>query len=189
MFDRIGKIDKDNLAETAMLQVDRITDDIVLQWFAEFKGKGGSTPSKSVFGIAQGALVDLFKRHGKTFPEAFCGNINDVKKGAQQKRAQEKVEGLVPMEEGKAAILGYLYLALAEAMIRSGEEVFCHAFAVCSWVLMSRVSNVAELRGAHFSWENDSLIISVIRHKADQEGERTDPKHCYANPMNPNVVS
>ena len=187
VYDRIGKIDKDNLANTAMLQVERITDDIVLQWFAEFKGKKGSTPSKSVFGTGQSALVDLFKRHGKTFPETFYANINDVKKGAQRKRAQEKVEGLVPIEEGKAAIPGYLYLALAEAMIRSGEEVFCHAFAVCSWVLMSRVSNVAELRGAHFSWENDSLIISIIRHKADQEGERTDPKHCYANPMNPNV--
>ncbi len=187
VYERIGKIDKDNLAETAILEIERITDDIVLQWFAEFKGKKGSTPSKSVFGIAQSALVDLFKRHGATFPEKFYGNINDVKKGAQRKRAQEKVEGLVPMEEGKAAIPGYLYLALAEAMMRSGEEVFCHAFAVCSWVLMSRVSNVAELRGAHFSWENDSLIISIVRHKADQEGERTDPKHCYANPMNPNV--
>ncbi len=53
--------------------------------------------------------------------------------------------------------------------------------------LNEQVSNVAELRGAHFSWENDSLIISIVRHKADQEGERTDPKHCYANPMNPNV--
>jgi hypothetical protein len=187
VYEWISKIDKDKLAETAMLQIAKVTDDIVLQWFAGFKGKKGSTPSKSVFGIAQSALVDLFKRHGETFPEKFYGNINDVKKGAQRKRAQEKVDGLVPMEEGKAAIPGYLYLQLAEAMIRSGEEVFCHAFAVCSWALMSRVSNIAELRGAHFSWENDSLIISIVRHKADQEGERTDPKHCYANPLNPNV--
>ncbi|MEZ0209060.1 MAG: hypothetical protein ACAH17_02710 [Candidatus Paceibacterota bacterium] len=187
VYEQFSNVDKDNLAETAMLDVEKVTEDLVLQWFAAFKGRGGSTPSKSVFGVSQSALVDLFKRHGKMFPEGFYANINDVRKGAQRKRTQEKVDGLVPMEEGKAAIPGYLYLDLAEAMMRSGEEVFCHAFAVCSWVLMSRVSNIADLRGAHFSWESDSLVISIIRHKADQEGERTDPKHCYANPFNPNV--
>jgi hypothetical protein len=71
VYEWISTIDKDRLAETAMLQIAKVTDDIVLQWFAGFKGKKGSTPSKSVFGIAQSALVDLFKRHGETFPEKF----------------------------------------------------------------------------------------------------------------------
>ncbi len=52
---------------------------------------------------------------------------------------------------------------------------------------MCRVSNVAELRGAHLCWENDSVVISMVKHKADQEGERTDPKHCYANPFKPSA--
>jgi hypothetical protein len=132
-------------------------------------------------------LVDLWKRHGKSFPEEFYAGVNDVKKGAQRKRAQEKVEGLVPMEEGKAAVPGHLFLELAETLLKSKDDIFCHTFAICSWMLMCRVSNVADLRCAHFSWENDALMISIVRHKADKEGERTDSKHCYANPLNPNV--
>jgi hypothetical protein len=187
VVERVGLVDKDNLEETALLNIGNITEDIVLQWFAGFKGRGGSTPHKSVFGSAQSALVDLYKRHGETFPEEFYNGISDIRKGAKRKRAEEKVAGIVPMEEGKAAIPGHLYLELVEALLTSGEETFCHTFAVCSWVLMCRVSNVAELRGAHFTWENDSVVIALVKHKADQEGERTDPKHCYANPFNPSA--
>jgi hypothetical protein len=187
VIEQIGLVDKDRLAETAILDTASITEDMVTQWLAEFKGKRGATPHKSVFGSAQSALVDLYKRHDAIFPQAFYGSIGDVQKGAQRKRAQEKVEGLVPMEEGKAAIPGHLYLELVEALLKSGEDIFCHTFAVCSWVLMCRVSNVAELRGAHLCWENDSVVISIVKHKADQGGERTDPKHCYANPFNPSA--
>ena len=59
--------------------------------------------------------------------------------------------------------------------MKSADGVFCHTFSLCCWVLMCRVSNVAELRGAHFAWENDALVISLVKHKADQEGQRTDP--------------
>ena len=187
VFDSVLGVDKQRLEETAMLRFDRVTEDVVLQWLADFKGRGRTTPSKSVYGIAQSALGDLYRRHGMTFPVALSESINDVKKGAQRMRAQEKVEGRAPMEEGKAAIPGHLYLELAEALLKSGEDVFCHTFAVCSWNLMCRVSNVADLRGAHLSMENDSLLISIVPHKADKEGERTDPKHCYANPSTPSV--
>jgi hypothetical protein len=162
-----------------------VTEDVVLQWLSEFKGKKGSMPSKSVYGTAQSALGNLFRQHGVTMPDDIMSGVGEVKKGAQRARAQEKVEGLVPIEEGKAAIPGHLYLELVEALLKSGTDVFCHTFAVCAWVLMCRVSNVAELRGAHFKWENDSIVISLVKHKADQGGERTDPKHCYANPFKP----
>jgi hypothetical protein len=171
--------------ETALLNTELVTEDVVLQWLSEFKGKKGSTPSKSVYGTAQSALGNLFRQHGVTMPDDIMSGVGEVKKGAQRARAQEKVEGLVPIEEGKAAIPGHLYLELVEALLKSGTDVFCHTFAVCAWVLMCRVSNVAELRGAHFKWENDSIVISLVKHKADQGGERTDPKHCYANPFKP----
>jgi hypothetical protein len=171
--------------ETALLRTELVTEEVVLQWLSQFKGKKGTTPSRSVFGTAQSALGNLFRLHGVKMPEHIMSGVGDVKKGAQRQRAQEKVEGRVPIEEGKAAIPGYLYLELVEALLKSGTDMFCHTFAVCAWVLMCRVSNVAELRGAHFQWENDSIVISLVKHKADQGGERTDPKHCYANPFKP----
>jgi hypothetical protein len=187
VVESIEQLDKNRIEATGILHMEQITEDVVLQWFAEFKGKKDTTPSRSVFGTAQSALVDLYKRHGVPFPREFYGGMGDVKKGAQRKRAQEKVEGKVPIEEGKAAIPGHLYLELVEALLKSPVDVFCHTFAVCCWVLMCRVSNVAELRGAHFCWENDSIVISMVKHKADQEGLRTDPKHCYANPFKPSA--
>jgi hypothetical protein len=184
---RLFAVDKERLLDTTIIYTDNITKDVVLQWFAEFKGRGNTILSKSVFRIAQSTLVDLWKRHGKSFPKEFYAGVNDVKKGAQQKRAQEKVEGLVPMEKGKATVPGHLFLELAEALLKSKDDIFCHTFAICSWMLMCRVSNVADLRYTHFSWENDALMISIVRHKADKEGKRIDSKHCYANRLNSNV--
>jgi hypothetical protein len=132
VIERLFAVDKEHLLDTAIIHTDNVTEDVVLQWFAEFKGRGNTTPSKSVFGIAQSALVDLWKRHGKSFPEEFYAGVNDVKKGAQRKRAQEKVEGLVPMEEGKAAVPGHLFLELAETLLKSKDDIFCHTFAFCS---------------------------------------------------------
>ncbi len=39
----------------------------------------------------------------------------------------------------------------------------------------------------HFSWENDSLVVDISKHKADQTGERVTPKHIYANPFIPEL--
>ena len=59
-----------------------------------------------MYGIAQSALVNLFRRHGVELPKNVYQGIGDVRKGAQRKRAEEKVQGEVPIEEGKAAIPG-----------------------------------------------------------------------------------
>ncbi len=185
--ERLDLLDPNNLGVTALVKTELISEAIVGEWLAGFRGKNGTTPSKSVYGMAQSALVDLFKRHGATFPPRIYENIKDIQTGAKRTRAQEKVEGKVPMEEGKAAIPGHLYLEIVAELMRRPDDVFAWAFAVCSWVLMCRVSNVAELRTAHMSWNGDSLILAMVRHKADQEGERTDPKHCYANPFNPSA--
>ena len=117
----------------------------------------------------------------------MVGTFVEIQKGAKRVRAQGKSDGLVPMEEGKAAIPGHLYLELVDHLMRSLDDVFAWVFAVCSWNLMCRVNNVADLRAAHLSWVGDSLLLALVRHKADQEGERTDPKHCYANPANPSA--
>ena len=70
-------------------------------------------------------------------------------------------------------------------MSAARDSAFLHAFLLLSWNLMSRASTTSSVRMAHVKWENDSLIIHVARHKSDQEGQRTDPKHLYANPVQP----
>lgn len=181
----VAEVDEARLDDTGMLQFAEITKDVVLEWMAEFKGKNGSAPHKSSFGSSQSALVDLWKRHGQTFPKSFYDGIKDVQKGAARTRAEQKVQGIVPMEEGKCAIPGHLYRELMLALLKSGEDIFAWVFSVFAWSLMCRVSNVAAIRAVHLTWDGDALVIHTVKHKADQEGERTDPKHCYANPFNP----
>lgn len=189
VIEQVAQIDRANLADTGVIRSEVITLDFVTQWLATFKGRNGSTPSKSVYGSAQSALVDLFKRHGAVFPQEFYDEIKGLQMGAQKTRTDEKAAGLVPVEERKAAIPGHLYRQIMSALLCSSkkEDIICWAFAAVAWNLMCRVSNVGDVRCAHLNWDADALFIAMVRHKSDQEGERTDPKHCYANPFDPSV--
>lgn len=181
----IKAVRKDRLDETGMLVFDQIKEDDVVLWMTGFRGRNDSTPHTSSFGSAQSALADLWKRHGLTLPDTFYAGIKDIQQGAAKTRAEEKVQGKVPMEEGKAAIPGHMYLELISVLLKSTNDTFAWVFSVMAWNLMCRVSNVGNIRGAHLKWDGDALLIHLVKHKADQEGTRTDPKHCYANPFNP----
>ena len=52
------------------------------------------------------------------------------------------------------------------------------------WSCMARSINIDDLTFAMASLGTDSLIIEYADSKADQKGERTSPKNCYANPFN-----
>lgn len=176
-----------NCADTPVLNVGAVEDDSIAQWYATFRGKEGSTPSKSVFVTATSALGWFWRQHGAILSDTTKAKLKTLKKGAGRLRAQEKERGEVPMEEGKAALSFELYCLLAEELFTSVAKnaIFLHSFLLLSWNLMSRASTTSSVRMAHVKWENDSLIIQVARHKSDQEGQRTDPKHLYANPTKP----
>lgn len=168
-----------------VLNVDTLTTEIIELWMSGFKAKDGkSVPSKSVHGTAMSALSTFYQQHGKLVPGETRASVKEFTKGVARTRASLRQTGELPMEEGKAHVPGDLYLTIVRALLMNGN-VFCHAFCVLSWNLMVRVSNVAGLRAANLSFSEDSLLVAYVKHKADQEGERTDPKHCYANPLNP----
>lgn len=177
-------IDRNDVPGTGLIRFPNVEVDDIEEWFSEFEGRNGATPSKSVFGSAKCALQDLWKRHGEPFPDEFKESIGDMKKGAQRQRAEEKLEGLVPVEEGKAAVPGHLYRQMCRVLLVS-KEIFAHIFAVMAWSLMCRVSNVGNLRPHHIKAIGDAFPINYVKHKADADGSRTEAKHCYANPFEP----
>src|SRR5690349_10266066 len=65
--------------------------------------------------------------------------------------------------------------------------LFGWCYFVLQWNLMARASNVAHLMFNHFSWEGDSMTITLPKTKGDPEGLKVFPKHVYANPFNPLV--
>lgn len=65
--------------------------------------------------------------------------------------------------------------------------IFAHLYVTLCWNLMSRSISVSSLKYQHITWQNDALIISIPKHKGDQEGAHVYGKHVYANPTNPAV--
>jgi hypothetical protein len=68
--------------------------------------------------------------------------------------------------------------------VRDGE-IYIQLFIVMSWNLFARSHSVATLMLHHFEWKEDSLLVTLPKHKGDQEGTNVVPKHVYANPKNP----
>ena len=80
-----------------------------------------------------------------------------------------------------------LYCMIAREFLRNGD-VFSHLFLLCSWNLMCRASNTDGIRLSHLEWQDDCLKIFFGMQKNDQDGTRNmDPRHCYANPFNPDI--
>eukprot|EP00644_Phytophthora_capsici_P001409 jgi/Phyca11/104822/e_gw1.10.343.1 len=53
---------------------------------------------------------------------------------------------------------------------------------------MCRSANAFGIRHGHIEWNGDALCIYFAHQKNDQEGTRPrDPKHIYANPLNPSI--
>ena len=51
------------------------------------------------------------------------------------------------------------------------------------WSCMARSISIDDLTFAQVALGTDSLVVEYIDLKADQKGERTSPKNCYANPF------
>ena len=106
--------------------------------------------------------------------------------------AQKRSSGVMKTFEGKVPLSFQLYctlskLALFVNEVRSSFAGFVHLFMILCWNLFARSNNVEELRTEHLSWDNDSLVVNITKHKADQSGEKSTPKHVFANPFNPEI--
>lgn len=53
--------------------------------------------------------------------------------------------------------------------------------------MFARSHSVASLMYSHFQWKDDAIVVTLPRHKGDQEGVRIYPIHVYANPLDPMV--
>jgi hypothetical protein len=78
-------------------------------------------------------------------------------------------------------------LICQKAMKKTGDYSYAWVFITLCWNLMARCASIAELNLKHLSWEQDSLVVIVPKHKGDQEGNKSYPKHVYANPDDPAI--
>ena len=58
---------------------------------------------------------------------------------------------------------------------------------ILMWNCMTRRSSIDQLGLHNFELGADIILIAYDDSKTDSTGERTHPKNCYVNPINPNI--
>ena len=137
------------------------------------------------------AIKDYYNSKGISFSADVDLMLSDFLGGYARKIADLKQSGEMSLVEGKRPIsfAGYKYLAerCFEQSSDFNVSTFALSFMQLSWNLMSRSISVGLLMYRHISWENDSMVVSIPKHKGDQEGKFCLPKHVYSNPYMPEI--
>ena len=166
-----------------------VTTDAIVTFFGWLTDKkhAAKPAAFSTIRLYKSALVWYYKEHGLPLPADANQRVEMVLDGYQRKVAVWKLEGKMPVFEGKLHLTfeGYRLLARAFFKSSSSQMLFAWPYLVMQWNLMARATSVASLMMEHVSWETDALIVSLPKHKGDQEGTKCYPKHLYANAVDP----
>ena len=128
------------------------------------------------------ALFYAFKEARVEFPVAFAKKLKQFYRGLHRKEAQERQDGLRPLNQGKDPMPHTLYVCLCEYFIRQGN-VFAWAYLTMAWNSMCRTKSVAGILITHLEPLQDALGLFIPKSKADQIGRRSKvPWHVFANP-------
>ena len=114
-------------------------------------------------------------------PEIYEIEMTGYLDSAKKEKTGAKKRG--ELDEKEADPISFeLYRLLCKLAIKSGN-IFLWAFTVMQWSCMARSISIDDLTFGRISLGTDSLIVEYVDSKADQKGERTSPKNCYANPF------
>jgi hypothetical protein len=62
-------------------------------------------------------------------------------------------------------------------------DIYTWAYTVVQWHCMARSASIDDFTFIQLKLATDSIVIEYDDSKADQKGERTTPKNCFANPF------
>ena len=125
------------------------------------------------------------KRAGVALPQEYCFQMQHFLSSLKREKTNAKKEGKVEEKEADPITFS-LYVNICQYAIEVGD-LFLWAYTVCQWNCMARSINMDNLSFSQFSLGMDSVIIEYFDNKADQAGEKTVPKNCYANPFNMSI--
>ena len=134
------------------------------------------------------ALVWYYKEQQLIMQPEINQGLETLLNGYKRKVSDYKLEGKMPVFEGKYHLTYDGYCLLAEALFEAehvSQMLFGWPFLVLQWNLIARTATVSSMMMEHVSWEGDSLLVSTPKHKGDQEGAKCFSRHLYANPLHP----
>lgn len=166
------------------LHFQNVTTTMFLQWVHSL-GTGFETASGH-----RSAIRGLFKDFAVSMPVKWDDDTGTAFQGLKRKQAQARDEGKEKKKrKGKKPMEFGLYCALAKSMWGSNKTItaFNVIYMLLCWNLMSRSSNVTRICFDDLDWKDDALTILFCTTKTDQGGDRTYPRHVYANPLKPEI--
>jgi hypothetical protein len=185
----ISKFYTEQLNHPFAVPVER--DDILafFGWLIDQKHKDKPLAISSVT-LYKSALKWYYKEQRLIMSPEVNQELDTLLKGYQRRVSDLKLDGKMPVFEGKYHIPFQGYVTLAKLLLRSGrfdELLFAWPFLVLQWNLIARTATVSSMMMEHIGWEGDSLLISTPKHKGDQEGVKCFSRHLYANPTAPEI--
>ena len=112
----------------------------------------------------------------------FKFSIKERIKGLRVKVQEAKSRGQVQESEADAIPFSLLE-CMCQYAIQTGTALMW-AMSLLQWNCMSRSQNIDNLKFSNFSIAFDAIVIRFDQTKMDKTGQKTTPKHCYANPFN-----
>jgi hypothetical protein len=166
-------------------------DDILgfFGWLIEDKHKNEPLAFSSVK-MYNSALKWWYKEHKLIIAPEVNLELDTLLKGYQRRVSELKLDGKMPVFEGKYHLPFEGYCTLASLLFKSADVsqmLFAWPFLVLQWNLIARTATVSSMMMEHIGWESDALLISTPKHKGDQEGMKCFARHVYANPSNPAI--
>jgi hypothetical protein len=156
-------------------------------WLVQSKF-GDKPAANSTIRSYKSALKWLYKEQKVIMEDSVDQGIETLLQGYKRRVADWKASGKMAVFEGKLHLTSDGYRLLSNALFAAqpfGQMLFGWPFIVLQWNLIARSATVAGMMMEHVGWEADSLLISIPKHKGDQEGTKCFSRHLYANPLQP----
>lgn len=122
-----------------------------------------------------------FEYSERKIPFNASVDVQQFLDGFQNTVAQAREDGQLPTFEGKQPLSMKAFRQIAIFGLKGKECFYAHLYLVLCWNLMGRTTSIGSLHYANIGWSNDALQITLPRHKGDQAGQNTKPKHLFAN--------
>lgn len=135
------------------------------------------------------------------FDSILDAEIGEFLSGYNRRISSMRLDGDLEDFEGKEPLGFYGYVILAKKFMSCTQQTnvratgennislgtMCWPYFILQWNLIARSNSISKICLSHISWSGDSMVISIPKHKADQEGSRRINAHVFANPVNPTI--
>ena len=168
---------------------DHLDPDIIRAFFSttrkEQEDGSGKTRSFSHVRKFYDAILFGAREQGTVLSQEFHQEIELYLKSFKKETVKAKRLGDTEEKDSDPMPLA-LYVSICTWFVLD-SQIFSWCYMILMWNCMARSASIDPLGLHNFKLGADSILITYDDSKMDGTGERTHPKNCYANPINPNI--